>query len=92
MAHIVKEKTKIMKRIKKIRGQLDAVERSFEKEENCFSILQTLAACRGAMNGLMAELTEDHIYNHVMKNPGKPTSLQDKAALELVELLKTYWK
>lgn len=92
MAHVFGDKKKITSRIRRIRGQLDAVERGLEKEDECFSVLQTLAACRGALNGLMGEVIEGHVIHHIMKKPNNPTSPQDKAAIGLIELLKTYWK
>lgn len=92
MAHVFEEKKKIISRIRRIKGQLEAVERGLEEGKDCFSVLQTLSACRGGLNGLMGELVEGHIKEHVMKNPNTPKSSQDKSALELVKLMKTYWK
>ena len=91
MSHVFDDKKKILARIKRIKGQLDAVERSINEESECFKILQTLSACRGAMNGLMGELIEGHIKEHVVHHPN-PKSKEDKAALDLITLLKTYWK
>ena len=92
MSHVFENKTKIRAHIRRIKGQLEAVERGLEEEKDCFSVLQTLAACRGSMNGLMGKLIDGHVREHVVKNSNKPTSPQDKAALDLVKLLKTYWK
>lgn len=92
MGHLFSDKKRITARIKRIKGQLEAVERSLDEEKDCFSVLQTLSACRGGMNGLMGELIEEHIKEHVMKNPGNPKSSQDKSALSLIQLMKTYWK
>ncbi len=91
MSHVFEDK-KIISRIRRIKGQLEAVERSLQEGKDCFAVLQTLSACRGAMNGLMGELIEGHVKEHVMQKPDAPQSDQDKAALELVTLLKTYWK
>jgi DNA-binding FrmR family transcriptional regulator len=92
MAHVFDDKKMIISRIHRIKGQLEAIERSLDEESDCFSVLQTLSACRGGMNGLMGELIEGHVKEHVMQNPNSPKSAQDKAALSLVKLLKTYWK
>lgn len=92
MAHIHENKKKIITRIRRIKGQLEAVERSLDEDADCFSVLQTLSACRGGLNGLLGELIENHIKEHVMKNPSAPKSPQDKSALELIKLMKTYWK
>ena len=91
MSHLFKNK-KITARVRRIKGQLESVERSLEAGGECFSVLQTLSACRGAMNGLMGELIEGHVKEHIMKDSEAPTTEEDKAALELVTLMKTYWK
>lgn len=90
MAHISNNK-KLLSRINKIRGQIDAVERLIQAESDCYKVLQTVAACRGAMNGLFSELVQEHISEHIVKNM-KATKKEDQAALELIDLLKSYWK
>ena len=92
MAHVFEDRKRITSRIRRIKGQLEAVERSMEEGKDCFSVLQTLSACRGGLNGLMGELIEGHVKGHVMNNPSNPTTKQDKEALALIKLLKTYWK
>ncbi|MCM8528034.1 MAG: metal/formaldehyde-sensitive transcriptional repressor [Lentisphaeraceae bacterium] len=92
MAHIHEDNKKIKARIKRIKGQLEAVERGLDGEGDCFKVLQTLAACRGAMNGLLGEIVESHIKEHIMTDANNPKSAQDKEALDLIQLLKTYWK
>ncbi len=56
MPHTVKDKDKLVMRVRRIRGQLDAVERALEDERDCTDIMQLLAACRGALGGLTAEV------------------------------------
>ena len=92
MAHLHEDNKKIKSRIKRIKGQLEAVERSLDEDSDCFKVLQTLAACRGAMNGLLGEIVESHIKEHIMTDASNPKSSQDKDAIELIQLLKTYWK
>lgn len=92
MSHVVQDKKKILTRIRKIKGQLEAVEKALSSEKDCFFVLQTLSACRGGLNGLIGQLLESHIKEHVMKNPVNPKTKQDKSAIELIELMKTYWK
>ena len=67
MAHVFEDKKKIVSRINRIKGQLDAVERALDEGKKCFSVLQTVSACRGALNGLMGELIEGHVKGHLMK-------------------------
>lgn len=91
MSHVSEDK-KIMARIKRIKGQLEAVEKAIIDGKECYTVLQTLSACRGGLNGLIGELIEGHIKEHVMKNPNDPKTAQDKSAVELINLMKTYWK
>jgi len=90
MAHTIRDKQKLINRVRRIRGQLDAVEKALNEEQECFGILQTLAACRGAMNGLVSEVIEGHIRFHVVNPDEKPASQQAKAAQELIEIVKSY--
>jgi len=90
--HTVREKKKLISRIRRIRGQLEAVERAVEEEKGCFEVLQTVAAARGAMNGLVAEIVEDHVRFHVLDPDAKPTAKQARAAEELIEVVRAYVK
>ncbi len=94
MAHTVKEKKKLIDRVRRIRGQIDAIEKALEEEKDCSSILHHIAGCRGAMNGLMAEVVEGHIRSHLLTNDSSPTDKQDQvqAAEDLIELVKSYLK
>ena len=94
MSHTVRDKKKLLNRVRRIRGQIDGIERLLlqEKDEDCFVILQTIAACRGAMNGLMAEVMEGHIREHVIAPDHAPSPAQVEAANELIEVVKTYLK
>jgi DNA-binding FrmR family transcriptional regulator len=68
--HLEKEKQKLLARTKRIRGQVDAIERSLSAGDDCADILMLLANVRGGINSLMAEVLEDHIRLHMM-NPDK---------------------
>ena len=92
MAHTVRDKQQLINRVRRIRGQLDAVEKALNEEQECFAILQTLAACRGAINGLVAEVIEGHIRFHVVNPDEKPASQQAKAAQQLIEIIRSYVK
>lgn len=88
MAHTAREKTKLLNRVRRIRGQIEAVERTLESDSGCLAVLQLLAAARGAMNGLMAEVIEGHIRDHV----AGPAAESERAegADELVEVVRMY--
>jgi DNA-binding FrmR family transcriptional regulator len=92
MAHTTKDREKLLVRVRRIRGQVEAIERAVGGEHDCADVLQLVAACRGALNGLMAELVEGHIWFHVLDpNRGKD-SAQAAAAEELIEIVRTYLK
>ena len=59
--------------MRRIRGQIEAVERALEQEIGCADVMQLIAAARGAINGLMAEVMEDHIRVHVIDRRRNPT-------------------
>ena len=90
MAHTIKDKKRVTARIGRIRGQLNAIERAVLAEKDCFQILQTAAACRGALSGLMAEILEGHIRYHLL-DPG-PTARADRrrAAREVIEIANAF--
>jgi DNA-binding FrmR family transcriptional regulator len=92
MAHTTREKKKLLNRTRRIRGQVEAIERAIDQEDDCSSVLLTVAACRGAINGLMAEILEGHIRHHVLDPDGKPKPDQLDAAEEVIELLRRYLK
>jgi FrmR/RcnR family transcriptional regulator, repressor of frmRAB operon len=92
MAHTKKDQEKLLLRIRKIRGQLDAIERALVDEAECADVLQLMAACRGALNGLMAEVIEGHIRFHVLSPDATTTSPELQAAEELIDVVRTYLK
>jgi len=89
MAHTIGEKKKLLNRIRRIRGQVEAIERNLEEDAECSATLHSISACRGAMDALMAEVIEGHIRFHVI-DPQRRTAEQSKAAEDLIGALKTY--
>jgi DNA-binding FrmR family transcriptional regulator len=92
MAHTKKNKEKLLLRIRKIRGQIDALERALSEESECADVLQLMAASRGALNGLMAEVIEGHVRFHVLPPDTATNSPQAEAAEELIDIVRTYLK
>jgi FrmR/RcnR family transcriptional regulator, repressor of frmRAB operon len=92
MAHTTKDKEKLLNRVRRIKGQITAIEKGLDGDQECSKVLQTIAACRGAINGLMAEVLEGHVRYHVIDPNRKPTSEQAEAAEELIELVNRYLK
>jgi DNA-binding FrmR family transcriptional regulator len=92
MAHTARDKEKLLVRVRRIRGQVEAVERALREEQECTGVLQLVAACRGALNGLMGELVEGHIWFHVLDSNRAKDSPQAAAAEELIDIVRTYLK
>ncbi len=92
MAHTSQEKHKLLNRIRRIRGQVEGIEKVIRDDGECFATLQTVAACRGALNGLMAEIMEEHVRSHIIDNTRKPTNEQLKAAEDLIDVVNAYLK
>lgn len=92
MAHTVHDKDKLLQRIRRIRGQVNAVEQALVDEKDCSTVLMTLAATRGAINSLMSEVLEGHVRFHVLSPEGKPLPKQKQAADELIEVIRAYLK
>jgi DNA-binding FrmR family transcriptional regulator len=88
---ISKEKQKLLFRIKRIRGQFAAVERALTAGDECADILMLLAAIRGGVNGLMAEILEDHIRLHMM-NPEHAMESPEELGEDLIGLVRAYLK
>jgi DNA-binding FrmR family transcriptional regulator len=88
---ISKEKQKLLYRIKRIRGQFAAVERALTAGDECADILMLLAAIRGGVNGLMAEILEDHIRLHMMNPEGEMESPEELGE-DLIGLVRAYLK
>jgi DNA-binding FrmR family transcriptional regulator len=92
MVHTIRDRAKLVNRVRRIRGQVSAIEGLLQEEAGCERVLQTIAACRGAINGLMAEVVEDHVRFHVVGPDIDPTSDQAQAAEQLVDLVRSYLK
>ena len=92
MSHLIKDKNKLIARVRRIKGQLSSVERALDDVEDCAQILQTIAACRGALDGLMSEVFEVHIRMHIIDPARRPTAEQSKAVQELIDVAKAYLK
>lgn len=90
MGHTVENKSKLLARIRRLKGQMEAIERALEAEASCAEILNLAASVRGATNGLVVELLEDHLSNHVVRVEGD--ALRKAGADELVEVMRRHLK
>ncbi|MGC6370775.1 metal/formaldehyde-sensitive transcriptional repressor [Pseudomonas sp. K2I15] len=91
MAHIKSGKDDLLKRVKRIAGQIQAVERALESDDDCAKTLHLVAATRGAINGLMDEIIEDHAREHVA-HPDLSDEERAKGVDELLEAIRRYSK
>ena len=92
MSHTIKDKTKLMGRVRRIRGQIEAVERALESELGCADVLMLVASVRGAVNGLTAELLENHIRHHVVDPAHEKDREKAQGAADLIDVVRTYLK
>lgn len=92
MSHTIKEKSKLISRVRRIKGQLEAVERALESEIGCADVLMLVASVRGAVSGLTSELIEDHIRHHVVNPAQEKDPEKAKGAADLIDVVRTYLK
>jgi FrmR/RcnR family transcriptional regulator, repressor of frmRAB operon len=92
MTHTVREKQKLLARVRRIRGQVEAIERALESEAGCEKVMHLLAGLRGATSGLMAEVVEDHVRTHLVDADRHPGALNVEAADQLLDVIRTYVK
>ncbi len=90
MTHVAKEKVKLLNRLRRIRGQLEAIERAVEADGECARVLQQATSCRGAMDGFIAEVIEDHIREHMVDPEAPRDDPRVQAAEELVGIVHAY--
>ncbi|HGL4258368.1 metal/formaldehyde-sensitive transcriptional repressor [Burkholderia dolosa] len=91
MSHTVKEKQKLLNRVRRLKGQVEAIERALEQERGCNEILQLITSSRGAMNGLLAVVLEDHIRSHLVDADG-PDGHDGSATEQLIEVVHSYFR
>jgi DNA-binding FrmR family transcriptional regulator len=92
MTHTVREKQKLLNRARRIRGQADAIVRALEDEKGCEQVMHLIAGCRGAINGLLAEVVEDHIKTYLVDPEKDPGVLNAEAADQLIAVVHSYFK
>lgn len=92
MSHVAREKLKLLNRIKRLRGQIEAIERAIDSDQECADVLQQATACRGALDGFIAEVIEDHIREHMMDPRADRDDPRVAAADQLVDIVHRYLK
>ena len=90
MTHTVQDKAKLLARVRRMKGQMEAIERALEAESGCEQVMQLIAGVRGALAGLMAEVVEDHIRTHLVDQVAHPGALDADAAGQLLDVVRAY--
>jgi len=90
MPHPVTEKRKLLNRTRRIRGQIEAIERALIADEGCEDLMRLITASRGAINSLMAEVINGHIRAHMVDPSRTPSARERAAASVLVQVLRSY--
>ncbi|MEL6474807.1 MAG: metal/formaldehyde-sensitive transcriptional repressor [Pseudomonadota bacterium] len=90
MTHLSRENSKLIARLRRIKGQVDGVERALEAGTDCTEVLRQIASIRGAMTGLTNEVFEEYLRSHVVDAPDDDA--REKGAEEMIQILKSYLK
>lgn len=90
MSHTIREKHKLLARVRRIRGQVEAIERALESEAGCEPVMHLLASTRAAMAGLTAEVLEDHVRTHLVEPRTQSAAVKEQAAEQLLSVVRTY--
>ena len=89
-AHPLRDKRGLVNRVRRLRGQVDAIERALAGEASCSDLLQRITAARGAINGLMAEVLEEHVREYLVPADSDADLLKAHSAEELIEIIHSY--
>jgi FrmR/RcnR family transcriptional regulator, repressor of frmRAB operon len=90
VAHTVQDKTRLLARVRRLRGQVDAIERALQGDADCAKVMQLTVSVRGAANSLMAELLEDHIRLHVSDPARDRDKGRARGAKHLIDVVHAY--
>jgi DNA-binding FrmR family transcriptional regulator len=91
MSHTIASRKKLLNRVRRIKGQSIALEDTLEGEPDCLKILQQIAAIKGAVNGLMKEVLEDHLREHLGAEDITQQQRQEEVE-QVILVLKSYLK
>ena len=91
MAHTTAQQKPLLTRVRRIKGQTEALEKALQEGQDCMAVLQQIAAIRGAVNGLMLEVLEGHMREHLGAPDATPAErLEDLD--QVVSVLRSYLK
>ena len=90
--HTVRDKSRLLARVKRLKGQIEGIERALESEAGCETVMHLIAGVRGALAGLTAQVVEDHIQTHLVDAEKHPGALNHDAAEALMAVFRSYMK
>ena len=91
MSHTIRDKRKLLNRVRRIKGQVEAIERALEQEHGCADVLQRITSCRGAMNGLLAVVWRT-TFGPILSTPDNDEEPAGSATEQLIEVVHSYFK
>lgn len=91
MSHLSHDNKKLLQRVRRLKGQIEGVERMLLGDADCIEVLQTVAACRGALNGLTRQLIHEHIEHHLLEDDSASKSVRH-AGKEIQAIIDSYLK
>jgi DNA-binding FrmR family transcriptional regulator len=89
MAHTLRDKDRLISRVRRMKGQVAALERALEADEECTRVLQQAAAVRGAANGLMSDVLEEHLREHLGPTSGTVTE-RERGLQDVARIVRRY--
>jgi DNA-binding FrmR family transcriptional regulator len=92
MSHVSTEKAKLLNRLRRLRGQIEGLERAVNADQECANVLMQATSCRGALDGFIAEVIEDHIREHMVDPAAGASDPRTLAAEALVDIVHQYLK
>lgn len=90
MGHLTRDNAKLIARLRRIRGQVEGVERALQADADCAEVLRQIASIRGAMTGLTNEVFEEHLRSHVVD--AVDDTARERGAEEMIQILRSYLK
>ncbi|MEQ6434522.1 metal/formaldehyde-sensitive transcriptional repressor [Comamonas sp. w2-DMI] len=90
MSHTARQKDKLIARVRRIKGQLEGIERALETDAACIEVLRQIASVRGAVGGLTVEVMEDHLREHVLE--ATDDAGRRHGGEEMIEVIRSYMK
>lgn len=91
MSHVQHHRKPLLARLRRMAGQVAALEASLQSAEaDCTDVLMQASAVRGAAHALLMALLDEHLQEHVV-GPDDPAERAAEAQV-LVKLLRAYGK